>query len=169
MDDAHDPDTPPIVDGLTLSEEIDYKVLAMAYVMESPYSGTWAENQQPSMKSFYDNLGRVFRGEWWFYDDTDEAAYREACTSHEEESDYFLVLCLFMCYDYFADGTSLPQFTESSYVMLMRDDFGAAMPATRFNELYASGRAAKGSTDRFRLRRETRNDCIHEFMERFHK
>jgi hypothetical protein len=74
-----------------------------------------------------------------------------------------------MCYyDYFADGI-LPHFTNRSFVMPARDDFGAAMPAARFIELYASGIAAEDSIDRFRLRRETRNSDISDFMERFHK
>jgi hypothetical protein len=53
--------------------------------------------------------------------------------------------------------------------MRARDDFGAAMPAVPFIELYASGIAAEDSIDRFRLRRERRNSGISDFMERFHK
>ena len=146
-------------------------ILGMAFAFDCPYSGTSEENQQPSMKNFYDNLGRVFRGEWWFYEDTDGVAYQEVVSSHshDEEFHYFMMLCVFMCYDYFADDT-LPHFTDSSFVMRKSDKFGAAMPSARFIEIYSSERAAEDSIDRFRLRRETRNNCIRRTsIESFHK
>jgi len=121
----------------------------MAFALESPYSGTSADNQPPCMKTFTTTWD-TFWGEY-------------------TEVDYFMMLCLFMCYDYFADGSTLPHFANRSFVMHARDDFGAAMPAARFIELYASGIGAEDSIDRFRLRRETRNSGISDFMERFHK
>lgn len=158
VDDAHKADAPPIVDGLSLCDAFDYKILGTAFATGSPYFGPSEENKEPSMKNFYDHLGRAFRGEWWFYEDTDGAAYQEAASSHEEEVDYFIALSLFMCYDY-----------HGSFLMRARDDFGAAMPAARFIEMYASARTAEDSVDRFRLRREARTICILGIMETFHK
>lgn len=171
VDDAHDSaNVSAMGSGIVLSDEIDYRVLCLTFAMESPYKGTWAEEAlgEPSMKTFYENLERIVQGQRWFYKEACDMAYRELHLTHETEILYFIALCTFLTYDYFGIFPS-SEFDEGSYVMRIKDKYGAAMPATQFLRLYQSGRLTEDFTDRFRLRRETRNTSIFDFMENFHK
>lgn len=154
---------------IALSDEIDYRVLELMTSLP-PYKGTRLEPilGEPQMEFFYKNIGRVARGEFWFYKDVDDTAYNEV-NLMETEMPYFLGLCVFLCYDYAMASPSI-EFDESSYVMRFRStNEGMAMSASRFILVYNSCRSTANSTDRFRLRREIRNRSILKFIDKFHK
>jgi hypothetical protein len=52
--------------GIALIYEMDYSVLQVSHILPSPFEGTDAEELlgEPSMDTFYKNLGRVVRGEF---------------------------------------------------------------------------------------------------------
>jgi len=162
--------------GIALSDEVDYAVLRMITVLPGLYEGTeWGKQLGGrQMEIFYKNIARIARGEFWFYDDADDAAYavhKEANLTHEKENEYFMGLCMFMGYDYVEMSPSIEFDESSSFVMGMKglSYGGVMMPASTFIQMYKQGRGATDSTDRFRMRREVRNQCIRDFVDKFHK
>jgi len=118
------------------------------------------------MEVFYKNIARIDRGEFWFYDDADDAVYKEANFTQENENSHFLLLCMFMCYDYVGISPSI-EFDESSFVMRIKYRYGGVgMPASTFIRMYKlDGGAADSTNRRFRMRREVRNYAIRDFVD----
>ena len=54
---------------------------------------------KPSMQNFYNNLGRVVRGEWWFHPNADEAAYMDQIRSGKEEASSDQILIIYYAQD----------------------------------------------------------------------
>lgn len=144
-----------MVHGIQLHAKWDNRALQAIFSVESPYAESSGEHElalgTPSMKAFYDNLGRVSRGEWWFYDNTTSPSeYKEFRDANGEtglaEADYFWMLSAFLSFDQFkyaaaACGTKDPEvitsmFSSTSYVMESSKAFGIPMPAERFLEMY---------------------------------
>lgn len=185
VDDAHNSIATTTKVGIALSDEFDYLVLStsvsfgciskqrlMGYV---GYEAGEVEEElgEPSMEFFYDNLGQIVRGEFWFYEKADYTIYREANLTHEAELCYFVCLCNIMCTGLVGVDPDLfrTKFPKNSVAMLGMKFFGEglAMPASVFLQLYRKGRGSTSSTDRFRLQRENRNDCIRQFIKHLHK
>ena len=90
-------------------------------------------------------------------DDADDAVYKVANLMQEKENMHFLSLCMFMGFDY-SDISPSIEFDESSFVMRMKGRYGGVgMAASAFIRMYKLDRGAADSTDRFRVRREVRN------------
>jgi hypothetical protein len=157
--------------GIPLFYEMDYIFLQVSHIMPSPYEGTDAEELlgEPSMDAFYKNLGRVVRGGFWFYEDANEVAFREAHLSFEQLTKYYGMLSHHMCYDYESVAPAGEVFGETSCVMRTKEEMGVAMPSTTFIEMYQSGRQTGDTIDRKRLRRETRHQTICNFIDEWHK
>jgi hypothetical protein len=161
--------------GIALDYGMDYTVLEISNLMPSPYEGTDAEEllREPSMDAFYKNLGRVVRGEFWFYEDANEFAFREAQLPSEERIAYHRMLSNCMCYDFESvipgpdPGGAV--FGERSGVMQTKERWGVAMPSTTFIEMYQSGRQTGDTIDRERLRRDTRIRTIFYYIDEWHK
>lgn len=163
-----------IAEGIVATDEIDYRVLDACFAVDTPYKDQ-DFNGLPSMETFYENFGRVARGEWWFYQEIEqeiedaEADYQRAPLSPEDRIHCFMFLCVFLCYDYFKFSAE-PKFTEDSFVMRTKDEFGGVtMPAASFLQTYKNGRRSQDPTDRLRLRRETRTWSTQNFIQSFHK
>jgi len=177
----------PVINGITLSDEFNYKILKMAFSLRSPYYQPGSGNKilnNPSMKVFYNNISLVFCGKWWFYTDADDEFYNSVLKSFlpEAEEKYFNYLCMLLCYDYFTatrEATGIEpspevvnsRFCSNSLVMKSKEGFGAAMPAKRFIHLFRTRPeiACSDSIDRHRLRREIRYNCMNSFIQDFHK
>lgn len=164
--------------GISLSEEVDYRVLSVTFTKQPLPIENYETLGEPSMSVFHENLGRVSRGEFWFWAETDDREYRALSLSYQEEMSYFFCMCAFMCYDFFGAvrretgcEPDPAKITEScSFTDMIESSEGAAMPATTFVAIYRQGLGkAKNSVDRFRLRRQIRQDSIDQFREEFHK
>jgi hypothetical protein len=172
--------------GIQLHADLDYRILSAMYSVPSPYalSSCGDDLGEPSMKAFYENLGRVIRDEWWFYDNTSGVAeYKEFVEAYgktgDEEGDYFLMLSIFLAYDYFkaaatGDGAHDPEvitsmFDSTSCVMGSSEAFGMQMPAWRFLEMYNTSRRITTSCDRLRIRRIMNEISQKAFRDCFHK
>jgi hypothetical protein len=157
--------------GIALYCEMDYNVLQVSHIQPSPYEGTDAEEElgEPSMDAWYKNLGRVIRGEFWFYEDANEVAFREAHLSLEQLTKYYGMLSHHMCYDYESVAPAGEVFGETSCVMRTKEEMGVAMPSTTFIEMYQLGQQTVDTIDRKRLRRETRYQTINNFIDEWHK
>jgi len=181
---------PPTIHNIGLSDEFDYNLLDMIFSMTSPHletpDGDDIYLQYPSMEVYYQNLGRVIRGEWWFYTNAvyDKNYKRRVQKEVSEEINYFLYLCILLCYDYFQSTKEALQltedpspalvtsrFTEDSFVMTMKEEHGAAMSVERFITIFKGNPNIKcsSSIDRNRLRREVRYRSVHNFVKKFHK
>jgi hypothetical protein len=157
--------------GIVLSDEMDYGLLKYSHAMPHIYEGTVSEELlgEPSMDAFYKNLGRVVRGEFWFYEDANEVAYREAQLSDEQCMRYHAKLSFYMCYDYVAVvAPGRVVFGENTGVMQDKEELGVAMPSTTFIEMYQAHRKTH-AIDRERLKREVRYDTLYTFIEEWHK
>eukprot|EP00547_Thalassionema_nitzschioides_P001230 CAMPEP_0194215486 /NCGR_PEP_ID=MMETSP0156-20130528/17328_1 /TAXON_ID=33649 /ORGANISM="Thalassionema nitzschioides, Strain L26-B" /LENGTH=526 /DNA_ID=CAMNT_0038944007 /DNA_START=8 /DNA_END=1588 /DNA_ORIENTATION=- len=62
VDDKYADGMTPIIQGITLSEEIDYSVLTNMFTRNGPV----LDSVDRSMQAYYDNLERVFVGDFWF-------------------------------------------------------------------------------------------------------
>eukprot|EP00555_Chaetoceros_dichaeta_P011468 CAMPEP_0198262182 /NCGR_PEP_ID=MMETSP1447-20131203/10742_1 /TAXON_ID=420782 /ORGANISM="Chaetoceros dichaeta, Strain CCMP1751" /LENGTH=367 /DNA_ID=CAMNT_0043950337 /DNA_START=3 /DNA_END=1103 /DNA_ORIENTATION=- len=132
--------------GIALSDEIDYRVLGLLVSNPTPLEGheLIKKHGGAQMEFFYKNIARVARGEFWFYDDADvdDAAYAVSKEVDLKEKHYFMLLCSLMVYNYVEMAHNI-KFGESSCVMRMKDENeGVGMPASRFIEIYKSGRRA---------------------------
>jgi hypothetical protein len=111
------------------------------FTVSSPYAGTDTANvlPGPSMNYFFQNVARVTRGEWWFYDNSDSLKdYKtKARLLHESDAKEFpflIFLCSCLAFDYFGvyardvgienvrpEAVTAGFTTETSYVMLMEE------------------------------------------------
>lgn len=166
--------------GISLSEEVDYRVLSVTFTRPPLPIENYESLGEPSMSVFHENLGRAARGEFWFWAETDDRKYRALNLCHEAETSYFFCMCAFMCYDFVGAARRAigcepdpAKIAEScTFTDLIESSEGAAMPAATFVAIYKRGwdvGKAKISVDRFRLRRQIRQDCIDQFREEFHK
>jgi hypothetical protein len=175
-----------ILYGIQLRAELDYRLLSSIYAMPSPFAGTSCEHELvgPSMDVFYENLGRVIRGKWWFYDDTASlSGYKEFLQTSrktlEEEAHYFAMLNFFLLFDYFkhaaiVSGIQDPDlitamFDSSSFVGRSSQDFGIPMPADRFLELYKGNNTATRKDERLGIRKHMNSSALKDFRDSFHK
>jgi hypothetical protein len=133
----------------------------------------------PSISTFYENLGRVLRGEWWLYADPDSKAnFFAKCT---DANGYFFGLATLLSYDLFGytatkygsdDATCVAtHFGRSHFFTGVLEEFGGGgvMSAELFLELYNFHNRSTDITDRKRLRRQSKTDCLVTFRNQFHK
>ena len=161
-----------ILEGYELNPCVDYHVLEQLCRKggESPYPtlvSKHGDNPEggitpagPSMSTFYENLGRIFRGEWWFFSDTSMDAYCDkldgVCGADfhlidmKKDINYFAHLCYCLAFDIFGFAAELTQgddsgrdeifglFKLSSWIEKNPlDENAALMPVERFMYLYA--------------------------------
>lgn len=119
---------------------------------------------KPSMQNFYNNLGRVVRGEWWLHPNADEAAYMDQIRSGKEEGELFRAHCSVMTYD---DESELNDGGASNFYET-KNQATLPMPASRFLYIYCSSHESFGEADKKRWRKEMRNEAYHAFVEKFH-
>jgi hypothetical protein len=183
VDEAHE--RGGIIHGIHLSDQLDYRLMKLMLVTSNPYSGTTAEAMLgPAMKFFYENLGRVARGVFWFYPDSDslvdykEKLERRSSTDNPlTEYVYFIQLSEFLCYDFFgfaadhrAPDPTAESFKEGVFFNRAKQQFGMPMPAERFIELYKKGLKSEGDEDcRKKTRRQFRDATSMELRKQFHK
>jgi hypothetical protein len=174
-----------IIHGIRLSDELDYRVMNAMLFIPNPYSGTASEAVPGrAMKCFYENLGRVFRGEFWFYPDSDYLSlvdYKEklerGSSTDLSELNYFISISVFLCFDYFgmtadhgAPDPTAETFGEGAVVNRIKQLFGMPMPAERFIELYKNSVKSEGDEDRRKkTRRQFRDSTSMELRKVFHK
>ena len=106
---------------------------------------------KPSMQNFYNNLGRVVRGEWWLHPNADEAAYMDQIRSGKEEGELFRAHCSVMTYD---DESELNDGGASNFYET-KNQATLPMPASRFLYIYGSSHESFGEADKKRWRKET--------------
>ena len=89
-----------IMHGIRLNETIDYNLLS--FVFDTPlfhHEEVLEVPAGPSMTTFYENLGRVVRGEWWLYANSDSRA--DFCSKCTDQSEYFAMITTLLSYDFF--------------------------------------------------------------------
>eukprot|EP00546_Thalassionema_frauenfeldii_P016835 CAMPEP_0178898746 /NCGR_PEP_ID=MMETSP0786-20121207/2514_1 /TAXON_ID=186022 /ORGANISM="Thalassionema frauenfeldii, Strain CCMP 1798" /LENGTH=500 /DNA_ID=CAMNT_0020569523 /DNA_START=11 /DNA_END=1513 /DNA_ORIENTATION=- len=181
----------PIIEGITLSEEIDYSVLTNMFCSNGPRLESVGSY---SMKAYYENLERVFKGEFWFCDSEHilvEQDYntRFGTKQAAEKQLYFFILGL-LTHDFFANLESddfldwdnaqdpaaakqilIQQRWFTGFIQEMTEAFGCPMTVQRFKDLCVSNPSKQTceEVDRHRLRREARYKIIHELMDQYHK
>ena len=175
VDDAHSSseETQLELYGTTLNDGIDYDILRRTTLRQSmmDVDGNIVDTGLPSMQDFYMNLGRVTRGEWWFFPNAEEAAYAEELNRGKEDGEHFRVLCHLMCQ------------SKGPVCQSMLNDGGTSggvgfletqnqttlkMPASRFLEIYRITTQSFGDADKKRLRREMRSKAYHAFVKKYH-
>ena len=201
VDRAHETGT---LEGTRLNYYLDYNFASQIFTQPlPPYSrfrvasndastDLFVSPQGPSMKFFYENLGRVLRGEWWFYRSTDSleaytAKHRSDGSSYYLSSKvdwlYFVDLFHCLCYDIFgcvaefagesdSDREQLMNFlVENSVATAAKDTMGAAMPSERFIELYKrlSKSGECGLHVRNRLKSNKKAETLKFFRDNLHK
>jgi len=165
--------------GMRLSDVNEYETAVWLHKTESLYVESVPG---PSMEIFYENLGKVARGEWWLLPPTDCLdEYRNKVKGDGREYGYFRMISALLAYDYFAfvaaindgiasDAKSVTNVcAEKRLFAPLLNDYGAAMPAGRFLELYRQQPVSTSSTDRSRLRRQCRTQFMAAMRNRFHK
>lgn len=156
------------MEGIRLNDNIDYSFASLMFQfpefpdayplfsirpLNSSMEEVFAGPQGPSMKFFYENFGRVLRGEWWFYSNSDSLhEYLAKLSPDRDDSsadwEYFNLLLHCLAYDIFGFVAELIGESDSDQAQLMNRLFknslvtaaknavGVAMPAERFIELY---------------------------------
>lgn len=182
----------PIIEGITLSEEIDYSVLMNMFCSDGPRLESVGSC---SMKAYYENLERVFKGEFWYCNSEHilvEQDYntRFGTKKATEKQLYFFLLGL-LTHDYFGkvennqfvDMIDFEDLTKaaaqiqiqrrwfSGFIPDMTEGFGCPMTSQRFIDLCISNPSKQTceEVDRHRLRREARYKIVHELMDQYHK
>mmetsp|Transcript_18951 Transcript_18951/g.31890 ORF Transcript_18951/g.31890 Transcript_18951/m.31890 type:complete len:625 (-) Transcript_18951:1419-3293(-) len=157
VDDAHDGKETVVSEGFVLNDGVDYDVLRRTTLRSRVINpaGKTVEIGSRSMEHFYDNLGRVVRGEWWFFPEADEAAYNREIKSGKDDGAVFRSLCDSMTYSSGSQMLTIP-ITASS------------MPASRFLEVYHETGGSYGDKDKKRLRRDKRNLAYSAFVKKYH-
>jgi hypothetical protein len=169
-----------VLDGLQLRASWDYKLLSMLCTMPSPYVGASWEHKlgEPSMKVFYENMGRVISGEWWLYDDTPSVSeyleFREANgKTTEEETFYLFVLGTFLSFDYFKHVSDpevvTSMFDSTSFLMRSSEKFGISMPADVFLQMYKNFKIANTNDERLGIRTALKAHTWSVFRNSLHK
>jgi hypothetical protein len=174
-----------IVHGIRLNHTSDYDLLAIMFLRPVFYEEEAQNNINsmvpagPSMSTFYENLGRVVRGEWWLYANPDSG--HDFCSKCRADKllSYFQALATVLCYDFFGytaakfgrnDPTFVTShFEESSFLTNLQESFCATMSGEFFLEMYQLFLRPTGITDRKRWRRQRKADCLVAFRNRFHK
>jgi hypothetical protein len=166
--------------GIQLRADWDYILLSALYSLESPYKNSSCERiiGGASMKAFYENLGRVIRGEWWFYHNaTSVSEYKEFIEANgktvTDEQNYFFMLSIFLSFDYFKHEpdpeVNTSMFDSTSFVIQSSEGFGIPMPAERFVEMYKKIKIATTNDERLRVRTQTNAQTWSAFRNSLHK
>lgn len=131
----------------------------------------------PSMVFFYENLGRVMRGEWWVFDEPDSVHDYE--TKCEDHSMYCRCLGINLCYDYFGfaaakygvvDPAKVISISHGDLFKELGTVFGVKMPPQVFLECFKKAPERRTTTkDRARLRRHHEVRSLAAFRGQFHK
>ena len=167
VDEAHDDDGKTgVLEGFTLNDGVDYDVLRRTTLRVGVMTpdGEKVEFGLRSMEHFYDNLGRVVRGEWWFFPDADETTYKQEIEGGKDDGEVFRSLCDFMTYSSESDVLSV----SGEMLFLQTKNQTTFMPASRFLEKYHETDASFGKKDKKRLRRDMRNSAYSAFVKKFH-
>jgi hypothetical protein len=169
-----------MLDGIQLRAGLDYLLLSRMPISTSPYAGASCEHflGGPSMKTFYENLGRVIRGEWWFYQNAPSASeYQEFLVASgktaKEQHCYFFMICSFLSFDYFKHVSDpevvTSMFDSTSFVMKSSEEFGIPMPAEYFMSMYKSFKISASKDERLRVRTQAKARAWSDFRDSFHK
>jgi hypothetical protein len=174
-----------VIHGIRLYETVEYKQLI--FIFNLPVFGDAEEEAEnivnsdilagPSMLTFYENLGRVVRGEWWLYANPDSTSdFRSKCT---RKIKCFFLLASYLSNDLFGytlakGGRDDPTFVTScfnrlDFLVAAPDFHGFTMSAEAFLELYESIQRRADITDRKRMRRQCKTECLFAFRNKFHK
>ena len=181
-----------IVERLALNILVDYTIAAEMHMRSAFPVVTTNDGLElgvprgPSMKYFYENVGRVLRREWWVYPTTvtlEEYNGRVKDELHQVFADYFFFtenICFFLAHDIFGFVAERSQESgmEAEALMgcLLKGPLIAVaeqdgMPLEKFMEMYNSEaiRFDEKNPDRSRNRSNSKISTFQRFRLAYHK
>lgn len=183
IDEAHQAGI--IVHGIRLNAKADYDVAT--FIVRCGCTPVFDESFEdppkgPTMKIFYNNLGRVAQGDFWFSQDAESLeVYKSKLRPGSEDDEYgqFLYLSFLLCFDYFAYcetfGATDAATVYATFSPILQyavcaatRKWGMPMPAERFVELYKTWKEFD-DLSRKRTRRNGKHFLLKRFRELYHK
>ena len=154
------------LEGIKLSDNLDHLVVKSVFVFEE--LPKMRQLGEPTMKAYYENLARVFRGDMWFFRDTDVQQYKTIVSDMHQRRRYILMLARLLCFDYVKQSFGRPDLIEFDLSNVVQC-YGAAMPASEFISSYSAGPKASDPRERLRTHRQLRYSALQDMRDRYHK